>query len=145
MVSRTTSIAALAYAYLYLEDTAGNGRLLSLGVVNTQGGAWGKLQQSFQVPAGTYRRMELMVLSTRADQSLYLDNVTLNRLCPHARSLLGAGLFYVSLIATLHPSRAAFRLTSSHGKRARCAVARQGMVGRGSAPSGGRAESSWKG
>ena len=80
MVGRTTSVAALAYAYLYLEDTAGNGRLLSLGVVNTQGGAWGKLQQSFQVPAGTYRRMELMVLSTRSDQSLYLDNVTLNRL-----------------------------------------------------------------
>ncbi|WIF70139.1 zinc-dependent metalloprotease family protein [Metapseudomonas otitidis] len=80
MVSRTASVAALAYAYLYLEDTAGNGRLLSLGVVNTKGGAWGKLQQSFQVPAGTYRRMELMVLSTRSDQSLYLDNVTLNRL-----------------------------------------------------------------
>ena len=80
MVSRTASVAALSYAYLYLEDTSGNARTLSLGVVNTKGGVWSKLQQSFQVPTGTYRRMELLVLGTRPDQSLYLDNISLNRL-----------------------------------------------------------------
>ncbi|GLK87865.1 zinc-dependent metalloprotease family protein [Pseudomonas turukhanskensis] len=80
MVGRTASVAALAYAYLYLEDAAGNGRTLSLGVVNSKGGVWSKLQQSFQVPAGSYRRIELFVLGTRADQSLFVDNVSLNRL-----------------------------------------------------------------
>lgn len=80
MVSRTASVTALSYAYLYLEDTSGNARTLSLGVVNTKGGVWSKLQQSFQVPTGTYRRMELLVLGTRSDQSLFLDNISINRL-----------------------------------------------------------------
>jgi hypothetical protein len=80
MVSRTASVAALSYAYLYLEDTSGNARTLSLGVVTTKGGVWSKLQRNFQVPTGTYRRMELLLLGTRPDQSLYLDNISLNRL-----------------------------------------------------------------
>ncbi|MGY4534157.1 hypothetical protein ACVW0Y_003295 [Pseudomonas sp. TE3786] len=77
MVGSSARVAALAYAYLYLEDPAGNGRLLRLGAVRTRGGVWGNLQQSFRVPAGSYQYMELLVLGTRADQSLYLDNVSL--------------------------------------------------------------------
>lgn len=78
-IGRTRSVSAVAYAYLYLEDSSGRGQYLSLGQKSTRGGAWAKLQRDIQLPAGTYRRIDLLVLGSQKGQSLFVDNVTLNK------------------------------------------------------------------
>jgi hypothetical protein len=79
-IGRSNSVSALAYAYLYLEDSNGRGQYLSLGQKQTRGGTWSKLQQDVQLPAGTYRRIDLLMLGTQKGQSLFIDNVVLNKL-----------------------------------------------------------------
>ncbi|MEO4047267.1 zinc-dependent metalloprotease family protein [Pseudomonas sp. CAU 1711] len=79
-VGRSSSVSAVAYAYLYLEDSSGRGQYLSLGQKQTRGGTWSKLQQDIQLPAGTYRRIDLLMLGTQKGQSLFVDNVALNKL-----------------------------------------------------------------
>lgn len=79
-VGRSSSVSAVAYAYLYLEDSNGRGQYLSLGQKQTRGGTWSKLQQDIQLPAGTFRRIDLLMLGTQKGQSLFVDNVVLNKL-----------------------------------------------------------------
>src|SRR5690606_32539450 len=79
-IGHTSNISALAYAYLYIEDSNGRGQYLSLGQRATRGGSWSKLQHEVQLPAGTLRRADLLILGTQRGQSLYIDNVSISKL-----------------------------------------------------------------
>jgi len=79
-IGRSTSVSAIAYAYLYVEDSSGRGQYLPLGQRNTRGGSWSRLQHEVQLPTGSLRRAELLLLGTQRSQSLFIDNVSVNRL-----------------------------------------------------------------
>lgn len=79
-VGRAATVSAIAYAYLYVEDGNGRGQYLSLGQRNTRGGTWSKLQQDVQLPAGSLRRAELLIVGTQRGQSLFIDNIAINKL-----------------------------------------------------------------
>lgn len=75
-----SNVSAVAYAYLYLEDSTGRGQYLSLGQKQTRGGSWSKLQKDIQIPAGAFRRIDLLILGTQKGQSLFIDNVSMSKL-----------------------------------------------------------------
>ena len=79
-VGRAATVSAIAYAYLYVEDSNGRGQYLSLGQRNTRGGTWSKLQQDVQLPAGNLRRADLLIVGTQRGQSLFIDNIAINKL-----------------------------------------------------------------
>lgn len=78
-IGRSSSVRAIAYAYLYVEDSNGRGQYLFLGSRITRGGTWSKLQQDVQLPAGNLRRAELLIVGTQRRQSLFIDNITINK------------------------------------------------------------------
>lgn len=78
-IGRSSGSSAVAYAYLYVEDSQGRGQHLSLGQRATRAGQWSTLAQEVQLPAGTLRRAELLILGTQRSQSLFIDNVSLRK------------------------------------------------------------------
>ena len=79
-IGRSSMISAIAYAYLYVEDGNGRGQYLPLGQRTTRGGSWSKLQHEVQLPAGTLRRVDLLILGTQRAESLFIDNVSISKL-----------------------------------------------------------------
>lgn len=79
-IGRSSAVSAIAYAYLYVEDSNGRGQYLPLGQRTTRGGSWSKLQHEVQLPAGTLRRADLLILGTQRGQSLFIDNVSIGKL-----------------------------------------------------------------
>jgi hypothetical protein len=79
-IGRLNSVVGTAYAYLYVEDSTGRGQYLPLGQRQTRGGTWSTLQQDVQLPAGTFRRVDLLILGTQRSQSLFIDNVAIRKI-----------------------------------------------------------------
>lgn len=79
-IGRSSTVSAIAYAYLYVEDGNGRGQYLPLGQRSTRGGSWSKLQHEVQLPAGTLRRADLLILGTQRGESLFIDNVSISKL-----------------------------------------------------------------
>lgn len=79
-IGRAASVSAIAYAFLYIEDSTGRGQYQSLGRHDTRGGTWSKLNREVQIPAGNLRRAELLIVGTQREQSLFIDNIVFNKL-----------------------------------------------------------------
>lgn len=79
-IGRSKTVSANAYAYLYLVDSKGRAQQIALGQKKTAGGTWIKLQKDVQIPAGSFRRIDLRIVGSQKGQSLFIDNVSLNKL-----------------------------------------------------------------
>ncbi|MFD3300500.1 biofilm-associated metzincin protease Mep72 [Aquipseudomonas alcaligenes] len=79
-VGRSKTVSATAYAYLYLVDSKGRAQQIALSQKKTAGGTWSKLQKDVQIPAGSFRRIDLRIVGSQKGQSLFIDNVSLNKL-----------------------------------------------------------------
>ncbi|MES2817688.1 MAG: zinc-dependent metalloprotease family protein [Pseudomonadota bacterium] len=79
-LGRDSRIGGVAYAYLYVEVAGAAGKYLPLGQRTTRGGTWVNLQSDVQLPAGTLRRVDLLILGNQKAQSLFVDNLTFSKL-----------------------------------------------------------------
>ncbi|MET1079147.1 MAG: zinc-dependent metalloprotease family protein [Pseudomonas sp.] len=78
-LGRDNRVSGLVYAYLYVETAGSPGRYLSLGQRTVQGGTWVNLQADVQLPTGTLKRVDLLILGNQRAQSLFIDNVAFSK------------------------------------------------------------------
>ncbi|TRX75243.1 carbohydrate-binding protein [Pseudomonas mangiferae] len=79
-LGRDSRVRGSVYGYLYVEDARGQGAYQSIGLRQTAGNTWTTLQGQVQLPAGNLKRVELILLGDQPAQSLFIDDVLVQRL-----------------------------------------------------------------
>ncbi|WP_276583957.1 zinc-dependent metalloprotease family protein [Pseudomonas sp. RIT-PI-AD] len=79
-LGRDARVRGSVYGYLYVEDARGQGTYQSLGLRQTAGNTWVPLQAQVQLPAGNLKRVELILVGDQPAQSLFVDDVSVDRL-----------------------------------------------------------------